>query len=209
MGQTVNIRSYRDLEVWQKSVDFVVDCYDVANKLPRNEIYGLASQLQRAAVSVPANIAEGHERSHTREFLNHLSIAYGSLMEIEMHLQIAARLRYIDYSTLEVLLNKSSQIGRMLSGLIQSLNRIESSLPSPPLPPDPCSPTPGPCPLPKTVRPDVRRRISELSGFPEVQVWSRCWSDDCRPCGSGCAVLRLSLCSSCRTRLASTRASRS
>ena len=123
MGERVTVRSYRDLEAWQKAMDLVVDCYDVASRLPRTETYGLASQLQRAAISVPANIAEGHGRSHTREFLNHLSIAYGSLMEVETHLHIATRLRYIDDSALDVLLSKSSQIGRMLNGLIQSPNR--------------------------------------------------------------------------------------
>jgi four helix bundle protein len=122
----MSIRSYRDLEVWQKAMDLVVDCYNVTGQFPRTEIYGLVSQLQRAIVSVPANIAEGHGRSHTREYLNHLSIAYGSLMEAETHLQIAARLRYIDDMSLDALLKKSAGIGRMLNGLIQSLNRKRS-----------------------------------------------------------------------------------
>jgi four helix bundle protein len=117
------IRSYRDLEVWQRAMDLVVDCYRAANQFPKTEVYGLVSQLQRAMVSVPANIAEGRGRSHTREFLNHLSIAYGSLMEVETHLQIAGRLRYIDDAALDALLKKSAEIGRMLNGLIQSLNR--------------------------------------------------------------------------------------
>lgn len=130
----MSIRSYRDLDVWQKAMDLVVDCYNVANQFPKTEVYGLTSQLQRAAVSVPANIAEGRGRSHTKEFLNHLSIAYGSLMEVETHLQIAARLRYIDESLLERLLGKSGEIGRMLNGLIQSLNRKQNPDPRPPTP---------------------------------------------------------------------------
>jgi four helix bundle protein len=119
----MTIRSYRELEVWQKAMDLVVDCYCIAKQFPKVELYGLVSQLQRAAVSVPANIAEGQGRNHTREFLNHLSIAYGSLMEVETHLQIAARLCYVDNPTLESLLKKSAEIGRMLNGLNQSLNR--------------------------------------------------------------------------------------
>lgn len=104
-------------------MDLVVDSYNIANQFPKAEVYGLASQLQRAAVSVPANIAEGQGRTHTKEFLNHLSIAYGSLMEVETHLQIAGRLRYNDNSSLIAILKKSEEIGRMLNGLIQSLNR--------------------------------------------------------------------------------------
>ena len=117
------IKSYRDLEVWQKAMDLVVDCYNIANQFPKLEMYGLTSQLQRAAVSIPANIAEGQGRSHTKEFLNHLSMAYGSLMEVETHLQIATRLRYINVSALNAALEKSAELGRMLNGLIQSLTR--------------------------------------------------------------------------------------
>lgn len=119
----MSIRSYRDLEVWQKAMDFVVACYQAAERFPKTEVYGLASQLQRAAVSIPANIAEGQGRSHTKEFLNHLSIAYGSLLEAETHLQIAARLHYLENSSLQSLLEKSAEIGRMLNGLMQALNR--------------------------------------------------------------------------------------
>ena len=119
----MSIRSYRELEVWQKAMNLVVDCYRLASQFPKTEVYGLASQLQRAVVSVPANIAEGQGRSHTKEFLNHLSIAYGSLMEVETHLQIARRLHYLDDSTLDAMLEKTGELGRMLNGLIQSLTR--------------------------------------------------------------------------------------
>ncbi len=104
-------------------MDLVVECYRVAGKFPKTELYGLTSQLQRAAVSVPANIAEGQGRSHTKEFLNHLSIAYGSLMEVETHLEIAARLSYLEHATLSPLLLKTAEIGRMLNGLMHALNR--------------------------------------------------------------------------------------
>jgi len=119
----MSIRSYRELEVWQKAMNLVVDCYRLASQFPKTEVYGLASQLQRAVVSVPANIAEGQGRSHTKEFLNHLSIGYGSLMEVETHLQIARRLHYLDDSTLDAMLEKTGELGRMLNGLIQSLTR--------------------------------------------------------------------------------------
>ena len=119
----MTIRSYRDLEVWQKAMDMVVDCYILAKQFPKLEVYGLVSQLQRAIVSVPANIAEGQGRRHTREYLNHLSIAYGSLMEVETHLQIAARLFYIETSTLDAALKKSAEVGRMLNGLMLSISR--------------------------------------------------------------------------------------
>ena len=72
---------------------------------------------------MPANIAEGQGRTHTREFLNHLSIAYGSFMEVETYLQIACRLSYLDPPTLEALLERCSEVGRMLNGLMQALNR--------------------------------------------------------------------------------------
>ena len=104
-------------------MDLVVACYQVAERFPKTEVYGLAAQLQRAAVSIPANIAEGQGRNHTREFMNHLSIAYGSLMEVETHLQIATRLGYINETALGQLLSRTNEIGRMLNGLMQALNR--------------------------------------------------------------------------------------
>ncbi len=82
----MSLKSYRDLKVWQKAMDLVVMCYQTTKKFARSEIYGLVSQLQRAAVSIPANIAEGRERQHSKEFIQHLSIAYGSLAEVETHI---------------------------------------------------------------------------------------------------------------------------
>ena len=115
------IRSYRDLEVWQKSMDLVVVCYQITKEFPKNEVYGLMSQLQRAAVSIPANIAEGRHRQHRREFLQHLSIAYGSLAELETHIQIAERLDYITGKQIKKLLDQTAEIGRMLNGLRKSI----------------------------------------------------------------------------------------
>ena len=110
-------KSYRDLLVWQKAMDLVVACYKITEYFPRREIYGLSSQLQRAAISIPANIAEGQRK----EFQRYLSIAYGSLMEVETHLQISNRLGYLDSKFLHALLDKTSEIGRMINGLRASL----------------------------------------------------------------------------------------
>jgi four helix bundle protein len=117
------IRSYRDLEVWQKSMDLVVECYQLTGHFPKSEVYGLSSQLQRSAVSVPANIAEGRQRRHSKEFIQHLSIAYGSLAELETHLQIACRLDYLYDKQLKSLMDKTIKIGKMINGLRKSLQK--------------------------------------------------------------------------------------
>ena len=116
-------KSYQDLEVWQKAMDLVVICYQMTKRFPKSEIYGLASQLQRAAISVPANIAEGRQRQSSKEFLHPLSIAYGSLAEVETHVQIAGRLSYIDEDRIDKVLNKTAEIGRMLNGLRKSIRK--------------------------------------------------------------------------------------
>ena len=116
------VRSYRDLLVWQKAVDLVADCYGVAKQLPRSEIYGLVTQLQRAAVSIPANIAEGHGREHLGDYLHHLSIANGSLMELETHILIAQRLDYLGANDVEHILSLSGELSRMLTGLTKKLS---------------------------------------------------------------------------------------
>ena len=117
------MKSYRDLEVWQKAMDLVVMCYQTTKKFPKNEIYGLASQLQRAVVSVPANIAEGRQRQHSKEFLQHLSIAYGSLAELETNIQIAGRLNYIYEDQINKMLGITAEIGKMLNGLRRSIEK--------------------------------------------------------------------------------------
>lgn len=106
-------------------MDLVVMCYQMTRKFPRSEIYGLTSQLQRAAVSVPSNIAEGHQRWHSKEFLHHLSIAYASLAELETHTEIASRLRYIDEDERNNVLGQTAEIGRMINGLRKSITGRE------------------------------------------------------------------------------------
>ena len=115
------LRSYRDLEVWKKSIDWVEAIYRASRNWPRDERFGLISQARRAAVSVPANIAEGAERTGTREFLQFLSVAKGSLAETETHLILAGRLGFLPMMEQEPLLAQAAEIGRMLSGLTKSL----------------------------------------------------------------------------------------
>ena len=108
--------SYRDLRVWEQSVDFSVRLYRMTNSFPTSEMYGLTSQMRRAAVSIPSNIAEGHERSRA-EYANFLRIARGSLAELETQTEIAARLGYLNaeqYGQLTALL---TSIGKQLTVL--------------------------------------------------------------------------------------------
>jgi four helix bundle protein len=114
---------YRDLKVWQKAMDDVVECYEYTGRFPKSEMYGLASQLQKCAVSVAANIAEGQGRGYAGEFLHHLGFAYGSLMESETHIQLAERLGYCSAEAAAALLDRAGEIGRMLNGLMNSLDR--------------------------------------------------------------------------------------
>ncbi|MGE5278352.1 MAG: four helix bundle protein [Acidobacteriota bacterium] len=119
----MGIKSYRDLVVWQRSMDLAAECYRIAALLPKTEQYGLASQMRRSAVSVPANVAEGHGRSHTGQYLHHLSIARGSLMELETHLLLAGRLGLVKQSEAAGALELSAETSRMLSGLSEKLRR--------------------------------------------------------------------------------------
>lgn len=117
------IKDHCDLLVWQKAMDLVVESYRVTGRFPKSDQYGLSSQLQRAVVSIPANIAKGHGRAATRVFLNHLSIACGSLKELETHLLIAHRLQYVTGDDIAPSLDLAAEAGRMLAGLRRSLER--------------------------------------------------------------------------------------
>jgi len=113
---------YSELLVWQKAMDLVTDIYKITASFPNEERFGLSSQARRAAVSIPSNIAEGHGRKSTGAYLNHLSIAYGSLMELETQTKIAVRLCFLQEDTAANLLQRMDEIGRMLTGLKNSLN---------------------------------------------------------------------------------------
>jgi four helix bundle protein len=115
------VKRYRDLVVWQQAMDLVVDAYRISALFPREEKYGLVQQLRRAAVSVPSNIAEGHGRDHLGDYLRHLSIANGSLMELETQVLIAGRLGYVASDHENGVLARAARVGKLLSGLTRSL----------------------------------------------------------------------------------------
>ena len=121
------ITSYRDLIVWQKAVDQCVEVYRLCKTLPRHETFVLGAQLRRASVSVACNIAEGHARSHTGEFLQQLSVARGSLAEMETQLIIGTRVEYFTEGDIQPLLTTSDGISRMLWGLTTQLKRRQAS----------------------------------------------------------------------------------
>ena len=122
----MSVECYRDLIVWQKAMDLVVVCYDVTKEFPTNETYGLTSQLKRAVVSIPANIAEGHGRHGLGEYIHFLGIAQGSLRETETHLLIAKRLNFISSDKLRRALSLSTEISKMISGLTRSLRNKQN-----------------------------------------------------------------------------------
>ena len=113
----MRIQSHRDLIVWQKAMDLVVEVYRLSERFPRTETYRLVSQITRAAASVPANIAEGHARGSSREFAHFLSIAKGSLMETETFLTLAIRLGYITPSEAESSQRLVTEVSKMLTSL--------------------------------------------------------------------------------------------
>lgn len=135
------ITSFRDLRVWQQAMDLVEEVYHFAEKLPKSELYGLASQLQRSAVSIPSNVAEGHTREHRKEFLHHLSMAQGSLAELETQVEIVARLDYVALEDAAGILDKTDSLGGQLRALRSALARSQR-----PSTPNPQPPIPSPHP---------------------------------------------------------------
>jgi four helix bundle protein len=113
--------SYQNLLVWQKSLDFTVSIYFHTKYFPLDERFGMTSQMRRAAVSISSNIAEGQARHTHRQFIQFLSIARGSLSELETQIIIASRLNYISNESEHDLLARSEEIGKMLVGLIKSI----------------------------------------------------------------------------------------
>ncbi|HXF39568.1 MAG TPA: four helix bundle protein [Blastocatellia bacterium] len=111
----------KDLVVWQKAMDLVVAIYRLTQSFPKTESYGLASQIQRAAVSIPSNIAEGHGLKQTLPYLRHLAIASGSLAELETQLEISVRLGYVTSDDKILVEQQANEVGRMLAGLRRSL----------------------------------------------------------------------------------------
>lgn len=116
--------SYKDLKVWQKSIELVAEIYNLTEKFPKSETYGLSAQMQRAAVTIPSNIAEGQKRGHSKKFVQFLYISYGSGAELETQIEICKKLhklKNLDYTKVELLLG---EVMRMLNTLISSLKKI-------------------------------------------------------------------------------------
>ena len=115
------IHSYKDLIVWQRAIELVVAVYDLSDKFPKEEVFGLTSQMRRAAVSIPSNIAEGRFRGTRKDFLNFIRIAYGSGAELETQVEIARRLSKIanlDYTKVNELL---TEVMKMLNTMLRNL----------------------------------------------------------------------------------------
>ncbi len=115
-------RGFKKLICWQKAYYLALMIYRLTKRFPKSEIYGLSLQLRRAAVSVPANIAEGNERRHKKEHLQFLAIARGSLSEIETYLQLAQDLKYLTETEYEKVNNLRVEVGKLLRGLMKSLS---------------------------------------------------------------------------------------
>ncbi|AEI50524.1 four helix bundle protein [Runella slithyformis] len=117
----MKVKSYRELRVWQQSVDFCVKVYKVTNLFPKEELYGLTSQIRRASVSIPSNIAEGQTRNTTGEFSQFLGISKGSLAEVNTQSEIAKRLGFLPNESFQLFENEIETIGKMLNALQNAL----------------------------------------------------------------------------------------
>jgi four helix bundle protein len=117
----MSIKSFRDLIAWQKAMDFAEEVYRLTSRFPHDERFGLTAQLRKASVSSPSNIAEGHGRHTTQEFLHFLSIAYGSLNEAQTQILLAERLAYLVPDDTAGLYTRAAEVGRLINGLCNSL----------------------------------------------------------------------------------------
>jgi len=115
------MKTYRDLQVWQKSMTLVTAIYKISKRFPKDEVYGLTSQMRRCAVSIPSNMAEGYGRNSTNEYLHFLRIATGSLYELQTQMEISVNLYYLNRDEFDKLYELSREIERMLSSLIGKL----------------------------------------------------------------------------------------
>jgi four helix bundle protein len=122
MGSS-GIQSYRDLKVWQQAMDLAEQCYRLTRQFPKDELYGMTSQVRRSAASVAANIAEGHGRNSRGEYIQFLRVAQGSLKELETHLILASRVGLISDGAIAQVIEQSEGLGKMLRALIRSLER--------------------------------------------------------------------------------------
>jgi len=116
------IKSFKDLRIWQKGIQLVEDVYAISMGFPKEEIYGLQSQLRRSAVSIPSNIAEGFARLHNKEYRNFLYIALGSCAELTTQIIIASRLKYIEKVKADIIMSDIDEISKMTMSPIKKLN---------------------------------------------------------------------------------------
>jgi four helix bundle protein len=117
----MSIQNYRDLVAWQKAMDLAEAVYRATANFPPDERFSLTQQLRRASVSIPSNIAEGHSRRSTADFLRFLHIAYGSRAELETQVLLAERMNYITDAQRDALLSSAEEVGRVINGLAKSL----------------------------------------------------------------------------------------
>jgi len=115
------MKTHKELNVWKDSIELVVGIYEITKHFPREEMYGLTSQIRRAAVSVPANIGEGAARNYTKEFIRFLRISQASLSEVETLMIISLRLNYLDENLFKTIQGKIFKVNAQLSGLIKSI----------------------------------------------------------------------------------------
>ena len=120
-GDDGRIRSYRDLRVWQEGLSLAVTCYELTKPFPKDELFGMTSQIRRAASSVPANIAEGYGRDNKGDYIQFLRISQGSLKEVETHLILCTRVGLLTESEAQSTLEQCDRLGKMLHRLIRSL----------------------------------------------------------------------------------------
>lgn len=118
------IKTHKDLLVWEKSIDLVEQIYKFTKQFPKEELYGITNQMRRCAVSIPANIAEGSGRKNKAEFIQFLHIALGSASELETHLIISQRIGFLSSNSYDEIMNALNEIIKMICGLINSLNSL-------------------------------------------------------------------------------------
>src|SRR5262245_42179280 len=123
----MTIQNYRGLDVWQRAMDLVDAVYDLTAQYPTSERFGLVTQMQRAAVSIPSNIAEGYGRKHRGDYIRFLSISRGSLCELETQLLISVRRKFAMQEQIETAWNLCQRIGQMLQRLVDSLERAQAT----------------------------------------------------------------------------------
>ncbi len=126
-GRIMPSRNYRDLIAWQRAMDFTAAVYELSAAFPSDERFGLTSQLRRAATSIPSNIAEGQGRFSKPDFKRFLSMAHGSVREVETQLLLAVRLRYLNQVTAEPAMELASEVGRLIQGLANSITPDKNS----------------------------------------------------------------------------------